>query len=61
MRHAVRLFGIIWMIAIALAGIVLVGSGRVRGNRAMIYLLFCAALPGILAYRWGTLSRKTGE
>lgn len=53
MRKAARIGGIVWMAGVALAAILLIGSGVIRGRRFDLYLLFGAALPGILIYRWG--------
>jgi hypothetical protein len=53
MRQAARIAGIIWMVLIAFSGLLLLGSGILRGNRADFLILFCAALPGFLLYRWG--------
>ncbi len=53
LRKAARVFGVIWMVGIALTGIVLLGSGLLHGGRGNIYILFGAALPGILIFRWG--------
>jgi len=41
------------LIAVVAAGIALMMSGRLRGGRGEMFLLFCAALPGILVLRWG--------
>jgi hypothetical protein len=53
MRQAARITGIVWMILIAVCGLLLLGSGMLHGNRGVIYILFAAALPGFLLYRWG--------
>lgn len=53
MRKAARVFGVIWMVGAALAGIMLFGSGVFHGGRGYIYVLFGAALPGVLIFRWG--------
>ena len=47
------MLGILWIIAVVAAGIALMMSGRLRGGRGEMFLLFCAALPGILVLRWG--------
>ena len=53
MRIAASLFGLLWIIAVVVAGIALMTTGRLHGGRGVMFLLFCAALPGILVLRWG--------
>jgi hypothetical protein len=53
MRMAAQILGVVWMAAVALSAIVLLSSGTLRGGRGNIYLLFAAAFPGILIFRWG--------
>jgi hypothetical protein len=61
MRKAARIAGLVWLGLMAVAGAVLwafetsvwVGPGPVSGNRGFIYIIFGAALPGVLLYRWG--------
>ena len=53
MRHAAVIAGLIWMAAIAMAGLVLIGAGAMHMSRGTILILFCAAIPGFLLYRWG--------
>ena len=53
MLKAARIFGIVWMAAVVLAAVLLIGSGVIRGRRFDLFLVFGAALPGILIYRWG--------
>lgn len=53
MYIAARVFGVIWIVGVAFAGAVLIGSGRIRGGRGEMLLLIAAALPGFLMYRWG--------
>lgn len=53
LRKAARIVGVIWMAGIALAGVALIGSGMLHGRRGDIYILFGAALPGVLIFRWG--------
>src|SRR5665811_198611 len=52
-KRAARYLGVTWMMVIALVGVGLVGSGLMRGSRGTIYVLFGAAIPGVLAYKWG--------
>jgi len=52
MKTAAQILGVAWMATVALAGIVLLGSGVLRGGRGEMFLLFFAALPGILIFRW---------
>jgi len=61
MRKAARIIGLIWMAGAAVAGLVLLGSGVFRSSRGIIYLVFGAALPGHLLYRWarGSEPRKS--
>ena len=62
MRRAACIIGLLWMVGVAFAGVVLLGSGKFQGSRAYMSLLFCAALPGLLIFRWGKgseLQRKT--
>ena len=58
MRKAARIAGLIWLILVALAGVTLLvvhamGKAGVSSNRALIYIVFGAALPGVMLYRWG--------
>jgi hypothetical protein len=58
-HKAARIAGRIWMALAVLAGVILWASetmawvGPVSSNRGLIYLVFAAALPGALLYRWG--------
>ena len=53
MRSFARIAGIVWVIG-ALAGwAALLMLGRLHGGRGDVLLLFLAAGPGLLAYRWG--------
>jgi hypothetical protein len=52
-RSAARIFGVLWIAAVSLAAVSLIGSGIIRGRRGEMLLLFGAALPGFLIYRWG--------
>jgi hypothetical protein len=58
MRIAASIVGILWIIAVAAAGIALMASGVLRGGRGVMLLLFCAALPGIFLLRWGRTAPK---
>ena len=59
MCKAARIFGLVWMAGIAVAGIVLMVSGKSLGNgRGFLYILFGAALPGVLSYRWGSQAAR---
>jgi hypothetical protein len=53
MRKAARIAGIVWMAAILVSGIALMGSGVLRGGRGNMLVLFGAALPGVFLFRWG--------
>jgi hypothetical protein len=53
MRKAATIAGLVWMAGIAVGGLVLIGAGILRGNRGDFLILFCAAIPGFLLYRWG--------
>ena len=59
MRKVARIAGLVWLVMVALAGVVLwtaetkVWVGPVSSNRGLIYLVFGACLPGIMLYRWG--------
>ncbi len=59
MRKTARIVGLVWMAAIVAASFVLwatemmIWVAPLSSNRAMIYSMFGAALPGALLYRWG--------
>ena len=53
MRKIARVVGLIWVAAIAAAGVVLLTSGRFSNVRVLMYALFGAALPGIFILHWG--------
>ena len=53
MRKTARIAGMLWMAMIAMAGIVLLASGRFTSNRLLMYALVGAALPGAFCVRWG--------
>jgi hypothetical protein len=53
MRRFARIAGIVWMIGMLAGWAVLVALGRLHCGRGPVLLLFLAAGPGILAYRWG--------
>lgn len=59
MQRMARIVGICWVAAMAVAGCVIwaietmVWVGPVSSNRGWIYMVFGAALPGLLLYRWG--------
>ena len=53
MRSFARIAGLVWMIGTLAGWAALVALGRLHGGRGEVLLLFVAAGPGILAYRWG--------
>jgi hypothetical protein len=53
MRSFARIAGLVWVIAMLAGWAALVASGHLHGRRGDVLLLFIAAGPGILAYRWG--------
>jgi hypothetical protein len=53
MRGAARIAGMLWMATVAMAGIILLASGRFPNVRGVMYALMGAALPGIFLFRWG--------
>lgn len=52
-RKLAKWLGLSWVAGIAIAGSILIISGRLGTNRASMVLLFLAALPGAMSYRWG--------
>ena len=53
MRSFARIAGLVWVIGTLAGWAILVASGRLHGGRGQVLLLFIAAGPGLLAYRWG--------
>jgi len=57
-KRAARIAGIAWMILAAAAGLVFMARataamGARSSSRGLIVLVFLAALPGLLLWRWG--------
>ena len=57
-KRAARIAGIAWMILTAAAGLVFMARtnaamGARSSGRGLIVLVFLAALPGLLLWRWG--------
>jgi hypothetical protein len=50
-----RLVGIAWVIGVFGMGAALIVNGRLGANRALMIILFFAALPGAMIYRWAKL------
>jgi hypothetical protein len=61
MHKAARLVGVLWILSVVLAGIVLIAAGMLRSGRGNMLVLFGAALPGALLFRWGQLERSSPE
>jgi hypothetical protein len=62
MRHyriLARIVGIIWVTLVCAAGGSLIAAGHIPANRAYLYALFLAVLPGIGFYQWGKGPRAT--
>jgi len=60
MHNAARLIGLIWIAVAVIGGLIFLAESNaaVRPNllhnsRGFIILIFFAALPGVLIYRWG--------
>ena len=59
MRKLARIAGLAWLGLMAVAGAVfwaaetMVWASPVSSNRGLIYVVFAAAFPGALLYRWG--------
>jgi hypothetical protein len=59
MHKAAKIIGIVWMGAIAAAGIILLAADTqlkltpTYYGHGLVFALFGAALPGVLLYRWG--------
>jgi drug/metabolite transporter (DMT)-like permease len=54
MRRTARIAGLAWLALVAMAGVVLmVRAGVIGSNRGLLYMVFAAALPGVMLYRWG--------
>ena len=57
-KRAARMVGMAWMILAAAAGLVfmarsMAAMGARSSGRGLIVLVFLAALPGLLLWRWG--------
>ena len=57
-KRAARMVGMAWMILAAAAGLVFMARtnavmGARSSSRGLIVLVFLAALPGLLLWRWG--------
>ena len=53
MRRFARIAGLVWTLGTLAGWVVLLALGKLHGGRGDVLLLFLAAGPGILAYRWG--------
>jgi hypothetical protein len=53
MRRFARIAGIVWVVGMLAGWATLVALGTLHGRRSDVLLLFVAAAPGLLAYRWG--------
>jgi hypothetical protein len=58
MRKVARIAGLAWVALLAVVGAVLWASETmvrvsVSSDRGLIYMVFGAAIPGLLLYRWG--------
>jgi hypothetical protein len=58
MRQAARIFGMVWLAAIAVAGVILLASGRFPNVRVLMYALLGAALPGVFILHWSRTRPK---
>ena len=57
-KRTARILGALWMVLVAAAGLVFMARttaamGALSSGRGTIVLVFLAALPGLLLWRWG--------
>ena len=65
MHKAARLIGLLWIAAAVIGGLLFLAASiaamrpnLLHNSRAVIILIFFAALPGVLIYRWGKAGCK---